>query len=75
MHRADQLGRAQRQVHELIRGLLIEAAKNGDVRDDVSPDELADFCVEALRCTRHRSRAAIRRLVTVTLAGLRPPAT
>jgi AcrR family transcriptional regulator len=53
MHRADQLGRAQRQVHELIRGLLIEAAKNGDVRDDVPPDELAVFCVEALG--RHAS--------------------
>lgn len=74
MHRADQLGRAQRQVHELIRGLLIEAARNGDVRDDVPPEELAAFCVEALRGARHRSRAAIGRLVTVTLAGLRPPA-
>jgi AcrR family transcriptional regulator len=74
MHRTDQLGRAQRQVHELIRGLLIEAAKSGDVRHDVPADELADFCVEALKAARHRSRAAIRRLVTVTLAGLRPPA-
>jgi len=74
LHRADQIGRAQRQVHEMIRDLLAAAAKAGDVRDDVPPDELAGYCVHALaRAGAHRSKAAIRRLVSVTMDGLRPP--
>jgi hypothetical protein len=48
-------------------------AKTGDVRDDVSPDELAGYCLNALAgAGRQRSKAAVRRLVTVTLDGLRP---
>jgi AcrR family transcriptional regulator len=74
LHRANQIGRAQRQVHEMIRDLLAAAAKAGDVRDDVPPDELAGYCVHALgRAGAHRSRAAIHRLVSVTMDGLRPP--
>jgi AcrR family transcriptional regulator len=74
LHRADQIGRAQRQVHEMIRDLLVAAAKSGEIRDDVPPDELASYCVHALaRGGTHRSKTAIRRLVSVTMDGLRPP--
>jgi AcrR family transcriptional regulator len=73
LHRDERVARAQHQVHEMIRELLTEAAKTGDVRDDVSPDELAGFCLNALTgASRQRSKAAVRRLVTVTLDGLRP---
>ncbi len=74
LHRDDRMGRAQRQVHDMIRDLVTAAAKAGEVRDDVPPDELATYCVHALTGagTQH-SKAAVRRLVTVTLAGLRPP--
>jgi hypothetical protein len=58
----------------MIRVLLTEAAETGVVRDDVTPDELASYCLHALAgASRQRSKAAVRRLVTVTLAGLRPP--
>ena len=74
LHRGDQVARAQHQVHEMIRDLLTEAAESGDVRDDVSPDELASYCLHALAgASRQRSKAAVRPLVTVTLDGLRPP--
>ncbi|HEX6330792.1 MAG TPA: TetR/AcrR family transcriptional regulator [Actinomycetota bacterium] len=74
LHRDDRVGRAQRQVHEMIRDLLAAAAREGEVRKDVPPDELATYCVHALAgAGAHRSRAAIQRLVAVTLAGLRPP--
>jgi AcrR family transcriptional regulator len=74
LHRDEQVGRAQRQVHDMIRDLLSEGAENGDVRDDVTPDELASYCVHALAgASTQRSKAAVHRLVTVTLAGLRPP--
>lgn len=58
----------------MIRDLLREAARAGDVRDDVAPDELATYCLHALDAARTLpSRVAVRRLVTVVLAGLRPP--
>jgi AcrR family transcriptional regulator len=73
LHRDEQVDRARGQVHELIRVLLTEAATKGRVRDDVSPDELATFCIHALAAAgSHRSKAAVRRLVAVTVAGLRP---
>jgi AcrR family transcriptional regulator len=74
LHRDEQVGRAQHQVHEMIRDLLTEAAERGDVRDDVTSDELATYCIHALAgASTQRSKAAAHRLVTVTLAGLRPP--
>jgi AcrR family transcriptional regulator len=73
LHGDEQVARAQQHVHEMIRGMLTEAAKAGVVRDDVTADELASYCVHALAgASRLRSKAAVRRLVTVTLAGLRP---
>jgi AcrR family transcriptional regulator len=73
LHRGDQIGRAQWQVERMIRDLVAVAAKAGDVRDDVPADELASYCVHALAgASTQRSKAAIRRLVSVTLDGLRP---
>jgi AcrR family transcriptional regulator len=75
LHRDEQVARAQRQVRAMIRGLLTDAATAGDVRDDVAPDELATYCLHALAgAASLKSEAAVRRLVTVTLAGLRPSA-
>jgi hypothetical protein len=57
----------------MIQDLLTEGAKTGDLRDDVAPDELASYCLHALTAAGSlSSKAAVRRLVTVTLAGLRP---
>jgi AcrR family transcriptional regulator len=72
LHRDERVARAQHQVHDMIRELLIEAARNGEVRDDVSPEELATYCLDALGgASGQRSKAAVRRLVAVTLDGLR----
>jgi AcrR family transcriptional regulator len=72
LHGDDRLGRAQRQVHQLIRDLVGAAAKEGRIRDDVPADELASFCVNALAgAGAQRSNGAVRRLVSVTLDGLR----
>ena len=74
LHRGEHVARAQQQLHDMIRDLLAEAAKSGDVRDDVAPEELASYCLHALAAASSLpSEAAVRRLVTVTLAGLRPP--
>jgi AcrR family transcriptional regulator len=64
---------ALRQVHELVRDLLAEAVTAGDVRGDIPPAELADYCLHALGAAGGlRSAAAVRRLVRVTMTGLRP---
>ena len=74
LHRDHQVARAQHQVRDMIRDLLAEGAEAGDLRDDVAPDELASYCLHALTAARSLpSKVAVRRLVTVTLAGLRPP--
>ena len=72
LHRDEQLARAQEHLSRLVRDLLKEAAATGEVRDDVAPDELASYCLHALAAARSLpSKAAVRRLVMVTLAGLR----
>ena len=75
VHRGEHTARAQQQLSNLIRDLLTEAADSGAVRDDVAPDELASYCLHALAAASSLpSKAAVRRLVTVTLAGLHPRA-
>lgn len=73
LHRDERLVHAHRQLHQLIRDLLAEAVASGDIRDDIAPAELATYCLHALSGAGGLpSAAAVRRLVTVTLSGLRP---
>jgi AcrR family transcriptional regulator len=73
LHRGQHVVRARQQLRGMIRDLLTEAEETGVVRNDVPPDELAAYCLHALNAARSLpSKAAVRRLVTVTLAGLRP---
>jgi AcrR family transcriptional regulator len=73
LHRDEQVAWAQQQLRNLIRDLLTEGGETGQLRDDVAPDELASYCLHALGAASSLpSKAAVRRLVTVTLAGLRP---
>jgi AcrR family transcriptional regulator len=73
LHRGEHVARAQHQLNGFIRDLLVEGAKAGELRDDVATDELASYCLHALTAaSRLPSKAAVRRLVTVTLDGLRP---
>jgi AcrR family transcriptional regulator len=73
LHRQEQVAQAEREVHRMVQDLLVATKKTGRVRDDVPADELATYCVHALGgAGAQRSKAAVRRLVSVTLAGLRP---
>jgi AcrR family transcriptional regulator len=74
LHRDEHVARAQQHLRDMVRDLLTEGAAVGDIRDDVAPDELASYCLHALTAASSLpSKAAVRRLVTVTVAGLRPP--
>jgi AcrR family transcriptional regulator len=71
LHRDEQVARAQRQLRDMFRDLLSEGAEAGDVRGDVAPEELASYCLHALTAAGSLpSKAAVRRLIKVTLAGL-----
>jgi AcrR family transcriptional regulator len=73
MHGDGQVARAEHQLRHMIRDLLTDAARSGAVRDDTAPDELARYCLHALTAASTLpSKAAVRRLVAVTVAGLRP---
>jgi AcrR family transcriptional regulator len=73
LHRGDHVAHAEQHLRHFIRDLLTEGARAGDVRDDVAPDELAGYCLHALAgAGTLTSKAAVKRLVAVTLAGLRP---
>ena len=73
VHRREHITHAQQHLREFIGDLLRECAQTGDVRDDIAPTELATYCLNALEAAADLpSMAAVRRLVSVTLAGLRP---
>jgi len=73
VHQGDIVGAAQNQLTRFVSDLLAAAATDGHVRHDVGPDELAGYCLHALAAASSLpSKAAVRRLVTVVLAGLRP---
>lgn len=74
LHRGEHVARARHQLGEFVRDLLTEGAEAGHLRDDVPPEELARYCLHALAAASGLpSKAAVRRLVTVTLDGLRVP--
>jgi AcrR family transcriptional regulator len=72
LHRGGEAGRAEEHVVALIRDLVAEAARDGQARDDVEPDELAQYAIHALAAAgRLQDGDAVRRLVDVTWAGIR----
>jgi len=73
VHQGERIAGPQRQLNDIVTELLAEACEAGLVRTDVPPDELASFCLHALGAAGDLdSQSAVRRLVTVVLAGLQP---
>lgn len=75
LHQDSRVARAREQLREMVRDLVAESATTGEVRSDVPADELTSYCLQALTAASTlRSKAAVKRLVSVTMTGLRPPA-
>jgi AcrR family transcriptional regulator len=75
LHRGEHIVRAQQQLLDFIAGLIAEGAAAREIRDDIAPGELASYCLHALTAAAGLpSQDAVRRLLAVTLAGLRPAA-
>ncbi len=73
LHQGPHVARAEQHLRDFVGDLLAEGAKTGALRDDVAPAELASYCLHAVAAASGMpSKAAVRRLVAVTMAGLHP---
>lgn len=71
LHRDQRVSEAESELRRLIKELLAEAVSTGKVRTDVGLDELAAYCLHSLAAAGSMpSKAAVHRLVKVTLSGL-----
>jgi AcrR family transcriptional regulator len=74
LHRGEHVAAAQARLRAFLAELVTEAARAGHVRADVPAQELSDYALGALSAAGGAaSAAAVRRLVELTLAGMRPP--
>jgi AcrR family transcriptional regulator len=73
LHQGEHVLQARQQLVTFIGELLAEGVGAGEVRGDVATAELAQYCLHALAAANtHTTGAAVRRLVAITLDGLRP---
>lgn len=73
LHRDQHVNQAEHHLRHMVQGLLIDATKTGEIRDDIPTGELATYCLHALSAASTlASKTAVRRLVTLTLSGLHP---
>ena len=72
LHRGEHVARAHRHLTRFVKELLTQGAAAGELRDDVAPEELATYCLHALSAASALpSKAAVQRLVEVTMRALR----
>jgi AcrR family transcriptional regulator len=75
LHGGEHVAAAHQDLREFITGLVADAAADGAVRTDIPAGELTLYCLHALgAATSTHDPAAVKRLVQVTLTGLRAPA-
>jgi hypothetical protein len=73
VHQDEHIASPEHRLHQIIRDVLVEGINADLVRDDVPPDELANYCLGALTVAGGlRDPVGVQRLVAMTLAGLRP---
>ncbi|QYX76164.1 TetR/AcrR family transcriptional regulator [Streptomyces akebiae] len=73
LHQGEHVSHAEHHLAHMVQALIAEGADSGDLRGDIPPAELAQYCLHALTAAAGLpSVAAVRRLVGVTLNGLRP---
>lgn len=72
LHQGAHVAQARQHLVDFVRGLLDDCVEGNTVREDIPTLELAHYCLHALSAAGDLgSNAAVRRLVVVTLAGLR----
>jgi AcrR family transcriptional regulator len=72
LHQGSHAVEARKRLVIFVADLVAEGARSGNFRRDVPPIELAVYCVNALgAASQLPSAVSVRRLIKVTLAGLR----
>lgn len=72
LHQDAHVAHAREALSSFLRDLIADEVASGTVRDDVSPSELAQYCLHALAAAAALpSTAAARRLGAITLDALR----
>jgi len=72
VHRGPRMAETEQQLLGFIGELIAAAAQAGELRGDATPGELASYCLHALGAAGGLpTEAAVRRLVAVTMTGLR----
>lgn len=72
VHQDKHVAKIEQQLRNFLRDLLIEASRFGQVRTDITPDELASYCIHALSAAANASsKPAVQRLVDLTLTALK----
>jgi len=72
LHHGEHVLRARQHLSDYIQALLVQAVQSGEVRDDIAPAELVNYCLHALQAASElQDEGAIHRLVEVTLAGIK----
>lgn len=71
LHRDEHVVKAEQHLNRMIQELISDATESGELRSSVAANELATYSVHALSAASSLpSKAAVRRLVDVTLSGL-----
>jgi AcrR family transcriptional regulator len=70
LHRGEAMVTAQQRLHDLMTGLVSEAAATGTVRADMPASLLASYCLHALTAASDTGAGTDAALVDVVWAGL-----
>lgn len=75
LHRGNHMDGARQHLAGFVETLIADGIAVGELRADVPPAELASYCLHALGAADTMpSKAAVKRLVSVVLEGLKPAA-
>lgn len=71
-HQGRQVARAEEKLSGLIQELIENGVEAGQIRKDITAEEMTNYCLHALTAAHKlRSKAAVQRLVAVILDGLK----
>jgi len=71
LHQSTEVNEAEGRLHELFTRVIEAAATDGGVRTDITPRELADYCLHALgAAARTTDESAVGRIVDLTMSAL-----
>lgn len=75
LHQSGHAGNARQNLQAFLAALIKEGAELAVFRTDLTPEELATFCLHALEASAElTSPEAVLRLVNLTVDAIRPPA-